>query len=116
MIELFLLVLASVSNNPLYDEVISEHTVYFDVEGKHSESLKLVDNIKGWSQHSNPSGFYSAKDGILIEDGKFGFVHNNNPDGIHLYQGCTPFLHERYHALYGDWRHEHMPYGCEGVW
>lgn len=113
MIELFLLVLASLTGEPeLYDHVYSEHTVYFDKEGQHSVTLKIVDKICGGG--NCVSGFYAQTGEMLIVQDKFGYAVNL--DMREYFQGCTTYMHERYHALHGDWLHHTMPYGCEGVW
>jgi hypothetical protein len=119
MIELLLLLFVLDINDTghasdLYNHVYSEHKVYLDKEGKHMILLKFVDKIKR-ADGGHATGFYSAPEGILIQEGRFGHVMIID-DRAPQYQGCTPFLHERYHAKYGDWLHHDMPYGCEGVW
>ena len=111
---LFVLDLSDTGESDLYNKVYSEHQVYLDKEGKQMVTLKFVDKIK--SSHGRSAiGFYSEPHGILLQQGQFGQVMIH-PDWAPQYQGCTPFLHERYHAKHGDWLHHHMPYGCEGVW
>lgn len=101
-------------DSDLYDTVYSEHEIYLDKEGNQMVTLKFVDKIRSTS--GNPAvGFYSEPEGIILQQGKFGHVMIH-PDRAPQYQGCTPFMHERYHAIHGDWLHHEMPYGCEGVW
>jgi hypothetical protein len=101
------------AGEPLWDEVYYSQPIYLDVKGEQMVTLQLVDKI------CNPrdcvDGFYdSGTNTISIVQGKFG--HTPSAMYFENYQGCTPFLHERWHSIHGDYTHKIMPFGCEGVW
>lgn len=96
--------------DPLWDEIIYSQPIWLDAEGKQKRMLHIVDKICGVTGCVN--GLATAKEMWIVE-GKFG---NTASAKYFNNQGCTTFLHERYHMLFGDWQHQEMPYGCDGRW
>jgi hypothetical protein len=93
-----------------WDEILSTHTVYLDKKGEHKATMHIVDKICSLHGQCNNWGL-AAKNEMWIVDGKFG----NMVGAMHFndHHGCTTYLHERYHLMYGDWKHEIMPWGCD---
>jgi len=86
--------------------------VYLDVAGEQIVNLYIVDEIPSDNNKRHAVGLLSltgpnSPPDMYILDGFF-----SAPTG----QGCTTFLHERYHALRGDWEHEFMPHNCQATW
>ncbi len=94
--------------------ILFSQPIYLDEAGQQEKMLHIVDKI--------------CNDKGVCFEGHVGFANNNemwivqgyfgNTEGAQTseYIGCTTFLHERYHIIHGDWYHEIMPHGCEGVW
>lgn len=98
--------------------ILFSQPIFFDVEGEQKVEMWIVDEIV--SDRGERANGLAVPGIIMIAEEHFGNVWASMKISQHYpplaHQGCTTFIHERYHMMYGDWKHESMPRGCEGVW
>lgn len=91
----------------LFFLILFSQPMYLDVEGQQEITLNIIDRLMVSDDGETLASGLFTRNNIYITDGYF-----NNPST----QGCNTFLHERYHAINGDWYHETMPNNCQDVW
>jgi len=94
--------------------ILFSQPIYLDEAGQQEKMLHIVDKIcDDTGECPEDKVGLATSNEMWITQGHFGTTYNAQ---LSQYIGCTTFLHERYHIIHGDWYHEIMPHGCEGVW